>query len=491
MTDLGALLHTFWHDGRWIDALSWLCIAYFAVLNGACIALNLLALRAIGGDRAQQRLPALPGTGAGLEPGIALVMPAHDEAATIAAAVRAMLLLDYPDFELIVVNDSSKDDTLGVLQREFKLHRFPEAYRVSLAVQPVRALYRSPSHPRLRVIDKAGGGRADAVNAGINAAHHGLVCIVDAGSVLQHDSLRRIVQPFMQDARVIAAGGAVRVANGCRLRQGTLTQLDVPGHWLACIQVVEYLRCLLFSRLGWARLNALPFVPGALGLFKRATLVEAGGLAAGTTGDDLALRLHQLQRLAQRDYRIAFVPDAVAWTEAPESMALLRGQRIRWQIGLMQSLAAHGRLLGHPRAGAVGWLAYPFLLVFEGLGPLIELLAYAVMTTLALFGQITWPALGAFVLMAVGLGTLVSASALLLEEIAFGTYRRPRQMVRLLAAVVMENLGYRQLNAWWRLLGLWRWASGNGATGAGGKGLGKVAGSAYNAGSHHPPRSTT
>ncbi|MEN9544192.1 MAG: hypothetical protein RLZZ598_1025, partial [Pseudomonadota bacterium] len=407
---------------------------------------------------AQSRLAALPGYSAGLEPGVSIIVPAHNEAPTIAAAVRSMLQLDYPDVEIIVVNDGSKDDTLEVLKREFSLSLFPEAYRVQLPVQPIHGLYRSPQHPQLRVLDKANGGRSDAVNAGINASQRGLICLVDADSVLLRDSLRRLVQPFMQDSRVVACGGTVRVSNGCRIARGYLEEVDVPRNWLARIQVVEYLRGFLYGRLGWTLLNALPLISGAFGLFRRAAVVEAGGLSIGTIGEDmeLVLRLHRRLRKQGRDYRIVFVPDAVCWTEAPESMRVLRSQRTRWQRGLMESLWANRALFGR---GAIGTLAMPFMLIFEGFGPIIEILGYVVMGLLFLTGQIAWPAFLAFLLMALGMGIMLSANALLLEEIAFRTYPRTAHLRQLLAAIVIENLGYRQINTWWRIVGLWQWAT--------------------------------
>jgi cellulose synthase/poly-beta-1,6-N-acetylglucosamine synthase-like glycosyltransferase len=451
-----------WVDPAWIEAVSWLFIGYFIGLNVVYIALNLVALRVLGRDGGQRTLAALPGYSAGLEPGIAIIVPAYNEGPTIAAAVRSMLALDYPDFEVIVVNDGSKDDTLAVLQREFALQPFPEAYRRSIAVQPIRALYRSPRHPQLRVIDKANGGKADAVNAGINAAHHGLVCLVDADSVLQRESLHRIARPFMQDGRVIACGGAVRISNGCRITRGHLDSVEVPPNWLARIQVVEYLRGFLFGRLGWTLINALPLISGAFGLFRRQALIAVGGMAVGAIGEDmeLVLRLHRVHRERGQPYRIVFVPDAVCWTESPESLRVLRSQRTRWQRGLMESLWANHRLFLRPRAGAVGWLAAPFMLIFEGLGPLVEMLGYVVMTLLVASGLISWPAFGAFLLLALGMGMMLSASALLLEELAFRTYPRPRHLAKLIGAIVLENLGYRQLNSWWRLVGIWKWLRG-------------------------------
>jgi cellulose synthase/poly-beta-1,6-N-acetylglucosamine synthase-like glycosyltransferase len=442
----------------WLELLSWLFVGYFAGLNAVYFTLNLVALRMIGREAAQHRLAAVPGYSAGLEPGISIIVPAYNEAVTIAAAVRSMLQLDYPDYEIIVVNDGSRDDTLEVLVREFGLRRFPEAYRVLLPVQPLRGLYRSPEHPRLCVIDKANGGRSDAVNAGINASQRGLVCLVDADSVLLRDSLRRLVRPFMQDPRVVACGGTVRISNGCNIVRGCLNEIDVPRNWLARMQVVEYLRSFLYGRLGWSLLNALPLISGAFGLFRRADVVQAGGLSVGTIGEDmeLVLRLHRLMRRQRRDYRIVFAPDAVCWTEAPQSLRVLRSQRMRWQRGLMESLWANRQLFGR---GTIGTLAMPFMLVFEGLGPVVELLGYAVMAFLFATGHIDWPAFTAFLLMAVGMGIMLSASALLLEEIAFRTYPRTRHLRQLLAAVLVENLGYRQINTWWRIVGLWQWAT--------------------------------
>jgi cellulose synthase/poly-beta-1,6-N-acetylglucosamine synthase-like glycosyltransferase len=385
-------------------------------------------------------------------------VPAYNEAATIAASVRSLLQLDYPDFEIVVVNDGSTDATLDVLVREFGLRLFPEAYRVLLPVQRVRGLYRSPHHPHLRVLDKANGGRADALNAGINAAQRGLVCMVDADSILLRDSLQRIVRPFMQDPTVVACGGTVRISNSCRIARGYLEEVDVPRNWLARIQVVEYLRGFLYGRLGWTLLNALPLISGAFGLFRRAAVVEAGGMSVSTIGEDmeLVLRLHRRMRMQQQPYRIVFVPDAVCWTEAPESMRVLRSQRTRWQRGLMESLWANRALFGR---GAIGAIAMPFMLVFEGLGPIVELLGYIVMALLFVTGVLAWPSFLAFLLMALGMGMMLSASALLLEEMAFRTYPRTRHLRQLLAAIAVENLGYRQINTWWRIVGLWQWAT--------------------------------
>ena len=309
-----------------IDAAQWLILAYFAALNLVYISLNFVALRVIGRDSDARTVAALPDYTVGLEPAISVVVPAYNEERTIVASVRSMLQLDYPEFEIVVVNDGSRDATLQVLEREFGMRRFPEAYRVALPVKPVRGIYRSVAYPNLRVVDKVNGGRSDAMNAGINAARHPLFCAVDADSVLQRDSLRRIVRPFMEDRRVIASGGTIRIANGCRISRGFLESVGMPDNWLARVQIVEYLRAFLYGRLGWSPINAVLIISGAFGLFRRQTVIEAGGYSTATIGEDmdLTMRLHRRERDARRDYRIVFVPDPICWTEAPETLAVLR-----------------------------------------------------------------------------------------------------------------------------------------------------------------------
>ena len=445
-----------------IEVAQWIFLGYFAGLNLLYIALSLIAMRVVWRERSVRQLEALPDFGVGLEPGISVIVPGYNEEATIAASVRSMLQLDYPEFEIVVVNDGSKDGTLEVLKREFGLQPFPEAYRIALPVQPVRGIYRSPMHPNLRVIDKANGGKADALNAGINAARHSLFCAVDADSVLQSDSLRRIVRPFMEDRRIIACGGTVRIANGCRIAQGYLEAVGMPASWLARVQIVEYLRAFLFGRQGWSPINALLIVSGAFGLFRRQAVIEAGGYRTSTIGEDMELvvRMHRLSREGGHDYRVVCVHDPVCWTEAPETLGVLRSQRVRWQRGLLESLWLNRSLLFARRGGAVGWLAFPAMLVFEAAGPLIEVAGYGFMTGAFAMGWVSGAAFAGFMILAVGLGLMLSASSLLLEEMAFRIYPQLAQLRALLIAVLIENLGYRQLNSWWRLVGTWKWLRG-------------------------------
>ncbi len=446
-------------DFDWIAGLQWFFMLYFVGINSGYLMLNLLSLGGLKRYIESHSLDDLPRGISGFEPPVSVLVPAYNEEATIAGSVRSMLQLNYPDYEVIVINDGSKDGTMDALRREFSLLPFPEAYWQRLPVQPVRCIYRSATHPSLRVIDKENGGKADALNAGINASRYPLFCGVDADSVLERDSLKRVVEPFLEDPRTIGAGGTVRIANGCKVDNGFLASVGLPRNPLALLQIVEYLRAFLFGRMGWSPLNAVLIISGAFGLFRKDVVVAAGGYRRDTVGEDMELvvRLHRLHRTRRIPYRIVFVPDPVCWTEAPESLRVLKNQRVRWQRGLSESLTINIGLLFHRRGGAAGWLAFPFMVIFEWLGPLLEVTGYAFMIAAFLFGLVSGEAFLTFMLVAFGFGLVLSVSSLLLEEMSFHIYPKPGQVVPVVLMVVVENFSYRQLNSLWRLWGLLLW----------------------------------
>jgi cellulose synthase/poly-beta-1,6-N-acetylglucosamine synthase-like glycosyltransferase len=449
-----------WHE---IVVISeWFFLLYFIGLHGSYLILNLISFLKLSRYTQERALDDLPRVDSGFELPISILVPAYNEEANITASIRSLLQLSYPEYEIIVINDGSKDRTLEALCKEFSLVRFPEVYRDRLPTQEVRAIYRSPTYSQLRVLDKANGGKADALNAGINSARYTLFCGLDADSLLQRDSLERLVRPFLEDPEMVACGGTVRIANGCQVRGGFLVGAGLPRNPLALFQIVEYLRAFLFGRLGWSQMNALLLISGAFGLFHKETVIEVGGYRHSTIGEDMELivRMHRILRQARRAYRIAYVPDPVCWTEAPEDLKTLKNQRVRWQRGLCDSLSLNLGLLFDRRSGAAGWLAFPYMVIFEWLGPLIEVIGYGFMLLSFSLGLVSYTAMIAFMLMAVGLGLLNSVTALLLEEISFHIYPRPKHLLILLLVAAAENLGYRQLNSFWRLKGLMEWLLG-------------------------------
>jgi len=442
--------------------LQWFFLLYFVALNGGYVLLNLTAIFSLVRYMPLQGSSSLPQAYAGMEPPISLLVPAYNEATTICSSVRSLLQLNYPEFEVIVINDGSTDDMLDVLRREFSLAPFPEAYRVRLPTQPVQTIYQSARYTNLRVIDKANGGKADALNAGINCARFPLYCAMDADSVLNRDSLQHLVQPFLDDPRTIACGGTVRIANGCEVEDGFLTRAGLPSNLLALFQTVEYLRAFLFGRLGWSPMNAMLIISGAFGLFRKDSVVAAGGYRTDTVGEDMELvvRLHRFMRNERRDYRITFVPDPICWTESPEDLKTLRKQRMRWQRGLAESLRMNIGLLFHRRGGAVGWLGFPFMALFEWWGPCIEVIGFVFVIVGYSLGIVSHQALIVFLLLALAVGILLSISAILLEEMSFHIYPKASQLLVLMTIAVLENFGYRQINSIWRFIAMLRWLTG-------------------------------
>ena len=388
-------------------------------------------------------------------PGISVIVPAYNEEATIRESVRALLSLNYPDYEVVVVNDGSRDNTVLEAVTAFELVQTVVSYEEAIPTKPVTGVYRSLTHRDLVMIDKTNGGKADAMNAGINAARHPLVCVIDADSLLEEHSLARIVLPFLEDSRTIAAGGIIRIVNGCRVEDGRVVEVGLPAKAMACFQVTEYLRAFLGGRVAQSVMGALLIVSGAFGVFRRDALMAAGGFSTGTIGEDMELvvRMHRACRERNEPYRIVFRPDPVCWTEAPERKRTLAGQRNRWQRGTLQVLSRHRSMIGNPRYGIVGLAAMPYYLIFEALGPLIEVSGYAVTVLACAFGLLDWRFAQLLFLVAVCYGALISLASVVLEELSFRRYPRLRDLLRLAVYGVVENFGYRQLTTWWRLRG--------------------------------------
>ena len=373
--------------------------------------------------------------------------------------MRTLLNLDFPEFEVVVVNDGSQDNTLATLQREFSLMLFPEAYWQRIKGKGVRAIYRSATNPNLRVIEKENGGKADALNAGINASRYPLFCAVDADSILQRDGLRRAVRPFLENPLTVASGGAVRIANDCGVKDGFVTSIELPKSWLALMQIVESQRTFLFGAMGWSALNAVLIISGAFGLFRKETVIEAGGYNTDTSGEDMELivRLHYMLRVKGSQYHITFVLDPIFWTIAPEKSRALKTKRTGWQRRMAESLTLNMPLLFNSKGGTVSWLAFPFVTLFEWLGPMFEVMGYIFMISGFALGLISWQVFAVFLLVAIGFGMLLSGTALLLEELSFHIYPKPSQLLKLLLVVLLENFGYRQRVSLWRFIGLMRW----------------------------------
>jgi cellulose synthase/poly-beta-1,6-N-acetylglucosamine synthase-like glycosyltransferase len=389
-------------------------------------------------------------------PLVSIIVPAYNEALTIVESVRALLALDYESREVIVVNDGSSDETLSLMQATFQLLPAPLAFVQPLKSEPVRGVYRSIHEPALVVIDKQNGGsKSDAINAGINASSGELVLMIDADTVLEPDALSRAVLPFLEDPRTIAVGGNVAIANGCRIEHGRITHVALPRSWLVRVQIVEYMRSFLLFRAASASQNALPLISGAFGLFRRETVIAVGGYDRTAIGEDmdLTVRLQEHCRRERQPFRIVFDPFPLCSTQVPEDWASLRSQRCRWRRGLLQVLWRRRRLIGNPRFGILGMGALPYVAVFDGLGPLLEIIGYIAITAGALTGVLDWHYYRVMIVVSVLFGVAATLAAVFLSDLSVRRYPRGRDLAGLVAAAILESCGYRQLNSWWACVG--------------------------------------
>lgn len=449
--------------------LEWAILVYFLLVNGWYMLLLFSAgieMREyvmLSRGRARWRL-----MGSRVVPSISMLAPAYNEGATVAESVRALLALYYPNLEVVVVNDGSKDETMRVMVETFDLSPIHPIYQKRIPSKEVIGLYRSRLYPNLVVIDKVNGGKADALNAGLNFATGELVCAIDADTLIEPDSLQRMVRPFLERDDVVAAGGTIRIANGSLVEGGRVTRARAPRKLLPGCQVVEYLRAFLFGRLGWNRLGGNLIISGAFGLFRRASMLAAGGYEHATVGEDmeLALRLRRIGYEQHGPHAIAFVPDPVAWTEAPETTRVLGRQRDRWHRGLADVLWRHRGVMFNPKYGAMGLVVFPYFVIVELLAPVIEMIGLLGLGLGLLLGAIDLPFAILFFLMAYGLGSVLTVMTLVMEEASFHRYDSFKDRMLLVAWAFAENLGYRQLTVIWRLKGIWNFLRGSKSWGA-------------------------
>jgi cellulose synthase/poly-beta-1,6-N-acetylglucosamine synthase-like glycosyltransferase len=472
-------------------------LGYFLLYNSYTLWLVLLSARQVRRRVAGHFVEDLDLIDQGdLTKPLTMVVPAFNEEVTIVDTVTNLIHSDYPRYEIVVINDGSTDRTLARLKQAFRLRRTDIPYRQAIATAPVRGMYEATiALPavvmRVVVIDKENGGKADALNAGINASTAPYFVSLDADSILDQHALKELMRIVQEDPRVVAVGGQVAIANGCTIHQSRVVSVGLPARSLARFQMVEYLRSFTTGRTGLDRMDSILILSGVFAVFEKESVIRAGGYLTpfvrhrivreyvgqglGTVCEDMEIvvRLHRFVRDKLQDRRIAFLPHPVAWTEVPETLESLRKQRGRWYRGLRESLRYHRAMLWRRKFGRIGWFALPTAWLFEYFGPLVELGGYVLLLFLfameKLLGHrfIDYDYLWAFLLASLGYGILVNVLAVLVGAWRFRTgladrlqrgllpFSRRRDVLILLAYAVLENFGYRQLTLYWRLRGLW------------------------------------
>ncbi len=444
-----------------ITAYNVFIVSYFLILNLIYIGLLFIAFFAIKKYLRLIQLIELKSIfQSPFSKPISILAPAFNEEGSIVNSVNSLLQLEYPIYEVVVINDGSTDNTLKYLIDSFELSASKKVYRKQVECEEVTGVYQSAKHPNLLVIDKInGGGKSDALNAGINASSYPLFCAIDSDSIIEKDVLLKIIRPFIQDTSTVAAGGTVRITNGCKVKGGMIEEIGLPGSLLGKFQIMEYFRAFLAGRVAFSSFSCLLIISGAFGLFKKQKVIEAGGYSASAIGEDMELvvRLHKHLRKKNEPYKIVYIPDPVCWTEAPETYKVLGLQRKRWQRGLLQSLFRHREMFMNSKYGLVGTLAFPFFLLFEGLGPIVEFIGIIILIVAWFFQLLNAKLAILFLIGAIILNIVLSLGAVILEEMTFRRYPKIKHILILSCLSFLETLIYRPVNTWWRLIGTFQY----------------------------------
>jgi biofilm PGA synthesis N-glycosyltransferase PgaC len=445
-----------------VHTLIWGILAYFVALHLIYLLLVFLGASQIrryqGGitfaefDRIAKSELSMP---------VSVIVPAHNEEAIIVNTVENVLKLNYPQHEVIVVDDGSTDGTISVLREHFALRKVDKPKRGRIDTRTIHAVYESEKHPNLTVAEKENGRRADAINAGASLSHYPLLCVIDADCVIEPDGLLHMARPFLVESRLAASAGVVRPSNGLTVENGTITRRGLPRTMLGLNQEIEYARSFQWARTGLSRLRSMLCISGALLLVKKSVFEAAGGPWPQSITDDMefAIRLngHIYDRRNGRNHTLAFTPDAVCYTEVPEQWGHYASQRNRWQRGTLQSILRHWRMLFNPRYGITGILGLPFFLIFEALAPLVELLAYTLAVVLLLTGIAAAKEVLILLFLAYITGVFITLLAILINESSRWRTASWGEFWKMIASIFLDHLGFHQYRLVCALIGTFQY----------------------------------
>jgi peptidoglycan-N-acetylglucosamine deacetylase len=398
-----------------------------------------------------------------LLPSISIIVSAFNEEKIIIESIYSLLNLSYPNYEVVVVNDGSKDNTLKKVVQTFDLKKVDVFIDNQLPTQPIRGIYKNSNFPKLIIIDKANGGKADSLNAGINFSENDYFCCIDSDSLLAKDALLKVAAQVLDSKKeTVACGGNIFPINGCTVDKGVIVDVSLPKSPFAIFQSIEYLRAYMAGRLGWSYINSLLIISGAFGLFKKDRVVETGGYLAekgkyhkDTVGEDMEIVVRLARYMSEKniEYRIAYAFNANCWTEVPEDIKVLYRQRNRWQRGLVEIISFHKKLLFNYKYKRLGLLGLPYFFIFEVVGPIIEMLGYLMVVAAAILGLLSFDVVVLLFVASVLMGILVSISALYISLFQY-PYIKLKDLSKIIFYNIIDNFGFRQLTSFWRVLAM-------------------------------------
>lgn len=395
-------------------------------------------------------------------PPLSLIAPAYNEGKTIEENIQSLLSLNYSNYEVIIVNDGSKDDSMQIMIKAYQLELDSDfVFTEHLKTKEIKGIYKSknPALKKLIVVDKANGGKSDALNVGINISSKPYIVCIDVDCIIEKDALLKMAKPFMENSkgRVIATGGVIRIANSCTVSNGRLMEINVPEPFLPRIQVIEYLRAFLLGRIAWSKLDGLLLISGAFGMFDKQVAILSGGYDHNTVGEDmeLVMRMRRYMLEHKQEYTVSFIPDPLCWTEAPDNFSILGRQRSRWTRGTIESLWKHRVMCLNPKYKLLGMISFPYWLIFEYLSPLVEFFGLLITILFFIFGFINIKFFGLLLLFVYAFAVMISTLALLTEEYTFHQYPKIKHYLKLLLVAIIEPFYFHPFLVYSALKGNW------------------------------------
>lgn len=384
---------------------------------------------------------------------ISILVPAYNEEVTIVDSINSLLYLDYPLYEIVIINDGSKDNTLEKVIEAFNLNKVSKPYRRLVESHEALNVYEGNGKVKIILVDKENGGKSDALNLGINISSFPTFLCMDADSMLQVDALHRIVEPFLENDKTVAVGGNIKISNHIVLDKGQIIDVQKPKKALVLFQIIEYLRVFLNSRISLNGINGNLIISGAFGLYNKQAIVNIGGYTNGLMGEDMEIimKVHSYYRKNNLPYKTSYVPDAICWTQVPEDIKTLRRQRRRWHVGLGQSLKMHKYMFLNPKYGLVGMISFPYFLVFEYITPILEILGLVTITVSYIMGIINIQFFLLYLLVYMGYNIIVSMISIIIERYMFSNTTNNKLTLKLIVFSILESFGYRQMISLFRI----------------------------------------
>lgn len=380
-----------------------------------------------------------------ISPSISIIAPAYNESLNIIENVRSLLSSHYVNYDVIIVNDGSKDDSLEKLILAYDLVKVNFLINQQIPTKPIRAgVFKStnPAFEKLTVVDKENGGKADALNMGLNISNNNYVACIDVDCLLLENALQKMIKPFLEvtEETVIATGGVIRIANSCIIKDGKLLDVNFPKKLIEKAQILEYLRAFLLGRMAWSRLNGLLVISGAFGLFNKKIAIEVGGYDTNTVGEDMEIIVRMRRHMEEKNekYKVAYIPDPLCWTEAPDNYKIFISQRNRWTRGTIETLRKHRKIGFNKKYKSLGLLSYPYWLFFERLAPVIEVIGIIYFVILMALDEVRWDYALAFIVLAYLFAVLFSIVAIFSEELTFHQYKKKGTGIKLILISALE-----------------------------------------------------